>query len=89
MVKMWQLRLLGLVTKEILVLLALQDRQVPLVPQAPLVLPDRPVPPGLMVAMGLMVVQDQLVQPVLPVLPVPQGPLLASVHHLLPQAPLE
>ena len=86
MVKMWQLRLLGLVTKEILVLLALQDRQVPLVPQAPLVLPDRPVPPGLMVAMGLMVVQDQLVQPVLPVQPVPQRPLLATDQLLLQQA---
>ena len=74
MVKMWQLRLLGLVIKEILVLL---------------VLPDHPVPPGLMVAMGLMVALDQLVQPVLPDLLVPQGPLPVSVLHLPPQAPLE
>ena len=67
MVKMFQLRLLGLVTKEIQVLLVLRD---PLVPQALLVLPDRLGRLDrlvLMVAMGQMVVRGLLAHPVLPV----------------------
>lgn len=79
---MWQLRLLGLVIKEILVLLVLQDRQDRLAPQVRLVQLGRLVPPGLMVAMGLMEVQD------LPGLLVPQDLLDQQVRLLVSVAPV-
>ena len=79
---MWQLRLLGLVIKEILVLLVLQDRQDRLVPQDRLVQLGRLAPPGLMVAMGLMEVQD------LPGLLVPQDLLDQQVRLLVSVAPV-
>ena len=82
MVKMLQSHSLGLVTREILVLLVLPDRQDRLVPQARLVQLGRLAPPGLMVAMGLMVVQDQ------PGLLVLRDQLAQQVRRLASVAPV-
>ena len=59
MVKMYQLHSLGLVTREIPVLLVPQAQQVRLALQGQLVQLGHLAPPGLMVVMGLTVAQDQ------------------------------
>ena len=82
MVKMYQLHLLGLVTREIPVLLVPQAQQGPLAPQGRLVQLGRLAPPGLMVAMGLTVAQDQ------PGLLVLRDQLAQQVRRLASVAPV-